>query len=193
MNGMKPRVALLAFTAGLILGCAGAGSTPGAPASPTASPRGTPTSPPTTPTAPPSIFPTDATPSEFRQGPEGLIADLEDAGTDAEVVDSFDGEPLAQVQTMVCVDGEDIAVFTYGTEQERAAVSSRIDPDDPYNVGTAIVEWDGWPKFWQRDRIIVLYLGSDEATIDLLTELMGEPFSQGIDRPRRLEGPCQSV
>lgn len=48
---------------------------------------------------------------------------------------------------------------------ERAAVSSMIDSDHPSNVGTAIVEWDGWPQFWQRDRIIFLYLGRDETTI----------------------------
>lgn len=104
--------------------------------------------------------------------------------------DSFDGEPLATVQTLLCVDGEDVRVFTYGSQEERAAFSAQIDPNDPTNVGTAIVEWDGWPKFWQRDRIIVLYLGRDEGTIDLLTELMGDPFAQGQDRPQRLPGTC---
>jgi hypothetical protein len=106
------------------------------------------------------------------------------------VSDSFDGEPLATVQTLLCVDGQDVRVFTYGTEQERAAAGAMIDPADPTNVGTAIVEWDGWPKFWQRDRIIVLYLGRNEGTIELLTELMGDPFAQGQDRPQRLPGAC---
>ncbi|MGI8928524.1 MAG: hypothetical protein ACR2H0_03520 [Candidatus Limnocylindrales bacterium] len=176
---MKLPILLVALTI-IAIGCAGPASTPGAP---TASPRPATSEPATV--APPSSSPTD-----FRHGPEGLIADLSDAGADAEVSDSFDGEPLAAVQTIVCVNGEDVRVFAYGTEQERVAASAGIDPTDPSHVGTSIVEWDGWPKFWQRDRILVLYLGRDEATIDLLTELMGDPFAQGLDRPQRLPGAC---
>lgn len=126
----------------------------------------------------------------FRQGPQGLVDDLKDAGAEAVVADSFDGQPLAQVQTLVCVDGEEVRIFTYGSELERAAVSAQIDPTDPTNIGTSIVEWDGWPKFWQRDRIIVLYLGRDDDTIGLLTELMGDPFAEGQARPQRLAGGC---
>ena len=164
----------------VILGCAGPGPTPAAPTPSVISPT----------VGPPTESPPDPSPTEFRHGPEGLIADLSDAGADAEVSDSFDGEPLAAVQTIVCVNGQDVRVFVFGTEQERMAASAGIDPTDPSHVGTSIVEWDGSPKFWQRDRIIVLYLGRDEATIDLLTELMGDPFAQGQDRPQRLPGAC---
>ncbi|MBA2253753.1 MAG: hypothetical protein H0W07_01385 [Chloroflexi bacterium] len=109
---------------------------------------------------------------------------------DAAVRDTFDGEPLAVQQTIVCADGEDVRVFVYGSEPEAAMAAAMIDPNDPTNIGTAIVEWDGWPKFWQRDRIIVLYLGRDEATIETLTNLMGERFAEGRDGPRRLPAPC---
>ncbi len=106
------------------------------------------------------------------------------------MADSFDGQPLAMEQVLVCANGEEIRVFSYGTQDERVAVSSRIDPADPSNVGTSIVEWDGWPKLWGRDRILVVYLGRDEATIDALTELMGEPFAQGANNPQRLLAGC---
>jgi len=97
---------------------------------------------------------------------------------------------LAFEQVIVCANGKDVRVFAYATDQERAAAATMIDRDDPTNVGTAIVDWDGWPQFWQRDRIIVLYLGQDQATIDLLTDLIGEPFAQGQARPQRLPAPC---
>ena len=132
----------------------------------------------------------EPSPTELRHGPAGLIADLADAGVEAEVAESFDGEPIAPVQTLVCAGGQGLRVFPYATEQDRAAASAQIDPTDPGNVGTALVDWDGWPKFWQRDRIIVLYLGRDVGTIQLLTELMGEPFAQGENRPQRLPDPC---
>jgi hypothetical protein len=48
-------------------------------------------------------------------------------------------------------------------------VASRIKPDDPSNLGTSIVEWAGRPRFWQRDRILVMYLGESAATEALLT------------------------
>lgn len=169
---------LVAVTAAVILGCAGPAVTPA-----------TPISSPVPATPGPTASPPPATPTG-RHGPAGLVEDLTDAGADAAVADSFDGEPLASEQIIVCVDGEDVRVFAYGTEQERAAASARIDRADPTNIGTSIVEWDGWPKFWQRDRIIVLYLGRDADTIDLLTQLMGDPFAKGQDRPQRLPGAC---
>ena len=169
---------LLLNTLMITAGCAGPIATTRPPSEPpaTATPGSTATPPAASPTA--------------RQGVIGLVEDLSDAGVEATAADAFDGEPLAFEQVIVCAGGEDIRVFAYATEQERAATSARIDPRDPTNIGTAIVEWDGWPKFWQRDRIIVLYLGRDADTIELLTQLMGEPFAQGVSRPQRLPGGC---
>lgn len=160
-----------------VIACGGAAAP-----SPTAGAR----TPAATRTAGPPVEPTESP----RHGIEGLIADLKDAGVEATVGETFDGQPMAIQQTIVCADGEDVRVFVYGTEQDRAAFAARIDPDDPSNIGTAIVEWDGWPKFWQRDRIIVLYLGRDQATVGLLTQLMGDPFAEGQNQPQRLPGGC---
>ena len=157
----------------VLAGCAGA-------TAPTATPSPTPTQAPESPTPEPS----------FRHGVEGLIADLVDADLEAAVTDSFDGQPLAFEGLVVCVNGRDVRVYSYGTEQEAVAAAARIDPHDPSNVGTAIIEWDGWPQFWQRDRILVLYQGNDEATIALLTDLMGQPFAVGRPQPQRLPGGC---
>jgi hypothetical protein len=149
---------------------------------------GGPTPRPPTPTPSPPGPTHSATP--LRDGVEGLVEDLTDAGADAAVSGSSSGEPLAVEATVVCVGGKEVRVYSYSSEEERAAVSARIDPTGPSNVGTSIVEWDGWPQFWQRDRILVLYLGNDEATIDLLTGLLGEPFAKGQPRPQRLPGSC---
>jgi hypothetical protein len=192
---MRAAVALLLTTA-FTFACTTPTSTP----RPTTLPSSTPTRA-LTPRPPRVIFPISPSPTitpssspqaEERQGPEGFIADIRDTGAEAEVADSFDGEPLASVQTLICVDREEVRVFTYGTVQERAAASSRIDPEDPTKIGTAIVEWVGSPRFWQRDRIIVLYLGTDESIIDVLTDLIGDPFAVGEGRPppRPLPSPC---
>jgi hypothetical protein len=49
-------------------------------------------------------------------------------------------------------------------------------------VGTAIVEWAGRPRFWQGNRILVLYLGESAATEALLTSVLGPPFAEGPGR-----------
>jgi hypothetical protein len=176
---MRTGVALLLTTAAFALGCAAPVPTP---AEPSASPPV------------PTVRPATASPAEpsetFRHGPAGLVDDLVDAGAEATVSDSFDGTPLANEALVVCVNRQDVRVFVYASEQERAAASAQIDPSDPSHVGLSIIEWDGWPKLWQRDRIIVQYLGSDPDTIELLTELLGDPFAVGLQRPQRLRAPC---
>ena len=166
-------------TALLISACTGA---PGA--SPSLAPSASPSPPPGT--APGTPTP-EASP---RHGVQGLVADLLDAGATAEVSGSFDGQPLAFEGLVVCVNGKDVRVYSYGTQEEAVAVAARIDPRDPSNMGTSIVEWDGWPQFWQRDRILVLYLGNDQATRDTLKQLLGEPFAVGQPQPQRLPGTC---
>lgn len=92
--------------------------------------------------------------------------------------------PFAGQATRLCVDGQAFTVFGYGSEQERANDAASIDPTDPAHVGTAIVEWAGTPRFWQRDRILVLYLGDDQGVVDRLTAVLGPPFATGQGRDR---------
>ncbi len=79
----------------------------------------------------------------------------------------------------VCVAGQQVDVYAYESAPDRVAAAARIDATDPSKVGTAIVEWAGNPRFWQRDRLIVLYLGSDPAVEGRITSVLGEPFARG--------------
>jgi hypothetical protein len=81
-------------------------------------------------------------------------------------------------------------VYEFASAGERAAVASRIDPVDPSNLGTSIVEWDGRPRFWQGDRILVLYLGESAATHALLTSILGPPFAEGPGRAPLQASDC---
>lgn len=63
-----------------------------------------------------------------------------------------------------------------------------IDPEDPTYVGEAIIEWIGYPRFWERDRIVV-HVGTEEETEGLLTSILGRPFARG-DGPGYSEGRC---
>lgn len=123
-------------------------------------------------------------------GLEGLTDDLAAAGAKVGFVGVANGRPLAASQAIVCADLETIRVFEYASDELRAMTAARIDPDDPSHIGRDIYDWAGTPRFWQRDRVIVLYVGSDEETVALLTTLLGDPFAHGRGRPLTRPDTC---
>lgn len=188
-----PRMTTASLLALLLVACGG--GTPPASVSPSPSPRPSSTPVPTpgtgttaSPVAP-SPSPTPS-PRAHADGLEGLVADLEAEGVKVTVGETFNAEPLAVEGVNVCVGPEELKVYVYGTEAQRLSVSRAIDPNDATNIGTSIVEWDGAPKFWARDRILVLYLGRDALTTNLLIGVLGNAISHGQDRPQRLPGTC---
>jgi len=122
-------------------------------------------------------------PTEGPGGVEGLTADLERAGAVVKAASQFAGDPFPAAGFLICVSGEPVRVYVFNSVQQRLEATSRIDRNDPSKVGTAIVEWMGTPRFWQRDRILVLYLGAKPATEYLLTSVLGPPFATGQGRP----------
>lgn len=69
----------------------------------------------------------------------------------------------------------DIQVFSYADPAMAAADAAQIGPDG--NPRTMIIEWIAPPHFFRAERLIVLYVGYDQAVIDLLTALLGPPFA----------------
>ena len=54
-----------------------------------------------------------------------------------------------------------------------------------------IVDWIGPPAFWAEGKIIVLYIGKDEAMRELVSEILGAPVAQAdISRPRGFDASC---
>ncbi len=52
--------------------------------------------------------------------------------------------------------------------------AARIGSDG--NSPTMRITWLSSPHFFRAERVIVLYVGVDQAAIDLLTALLGPPF-----------------
>lgn len=128
--------------------------------------------------------------------PDRFVAELTAAGVDAEEAETFSTEPLGGQGHLICVGDEEVRVYRFASDEQSAAAAARIDPNDPSNMGNTIVEWAGNPRFWQRGPMLVLYLGDDQATEELITALLGQPFSQGQGRDPGLPGlpgPCASA
>jgi hypothetical protein len=110
------------------------------------------------------------------QGKASLVRALEAAGA---TVDS--GEPVAQPfftpegQTLK-VNGADLQVFEYGSAEEMEKEAEQVAPDGG-SVGKSMMMWMDAPHFYKAGRIIVLYLGSDKAILDLLISVMGMQFA----------------
>jgi hypothetical protein len=126
------------------------------------------------------------------QGIDGLVADLNREGPTAEIGSDFLSEPIGGQGTTVCFEAQTVRVYEFIDHEAALAASAKIDRDDPSMIGNGVVEWTGQPRFWLRDKIIVLYLGEDAATDRALRALLGQPFAESSDPGRGFlpDPPC---
>jgi len=105
-----------------------------------------------------------------------LIAALQASGATVET-----GEPITQVffrpeGNIIKVNGADVQVFEYESVEAMENEASQVAPDGG-SIGTSMVTWMDTPHFYKAGRIIVLYVGSDEAVLSLLEKVMGPQFA----------------
>jgi hypothetical protein len=129
-------------------------------------------------------------PTATIDGPDALIADLRNAGADARLGERFAPDPFIAQGVVMCLGKEPIRLYVFPSIADRQQAAARIDPANPSNMGTAMVDWNGRPRFWQRDRVLVLYLGEEVATEALLRGVLGQPFAIGQGRPALRDDSC---
>ncbi len=117
-------------------------------------------------------------PSGTTDGAERLVADLVAGGVTAKLGSNFLAQPLPGEGVAVCIGTETVQVYVLKDHEAALAAASKIDPDDPSKIGTSIVDWSGRPRFWLRDRIVVLYLGDNAGTDAALRNVLGQPFAE---------------
>jgi hypothetical protein len=110
------------------------------------------------------------------QDKSSLIAALEAAGATVEL-----GEPISQPFFMpegsiVKINGADVQIFEYESSEEMADEASLVSSDGG-SIGTSMVTWMDTPHFYKTGRIIVLYVGSDTAVLNLLEGALGPQFA----------------
>ncbi|HZD55167.1 MAG TPA: hypothetical protein VE136_00470 [Anaerolineales bacterium] len=106
-----------------------------------------------------------------------LVDALRGAGATVEPTGEVN-QPFFDVTGQVIkVNGAEVQVFEFADETARKGVSDQIPPSGS-PIGTTMVTWIDQPNFWAKGDVIVLYIGQDEATIDLLTSVLGEPLTE---------------
>ncbi len=131
---------------------------------------------------------------EVLSGPDRLVAELQSIGMPAARGTDLDASLFGGEPTVICVADESVNVYEYADADAAIEAAAMVDRDDPSVVGNAIFEWAGTPHFWQRDRLLVLYVGEDAAVEAALRQILGPPFAEGTDPGRGVPSggqPCQ--
>ena len=110
------------------------------------------------------------------QDQAGFINALQAAGATVETGDSITQAFFTPEGQMVKVNGADLQVFEYKSAEVLAKEVSQVAPDGG-SIGTSMVDWIDTPHFYKAGRIIVLYVGSDQAVLDLLDKVLGPQFA----------------
>ncbi|HKZ45013.1 MAG TPA: hypothetical protein VJZ78_08265 [Anaerolineales bacterium] len=105
-----------------------------------------------------------------------LVGTLRGAGAEVELGDNVEQPFFTVAGQIIKVNGMDVQVFEYETAEALEADVAQISPDGG-SVGTSMVGWIATPHFYKSGRLIALYVGDDQATLDLLEGALGAQFA----------------
>lgn len=77
---------------------------------------------------------------------------------------------------VISVGGADVQVFEFKDESEAGASSLTVSGDGT-EIGTSIIRWMDTPHFYKKGNLIVLYVGQNPETTNLLESLLGNQFA----------------
>jgi hypothetical protein len=107
----------------------------------------------------------------------GLLSALKAAGATPEIGDPITQDFFSVEGTLINLGQTDgFQVFEYKTAEEMEADAAKVAPDGG-SVGTSMMNWIMPPHFFKSGRVIVLYLGDNQTTLNLLEKILGKQFA----------------
>lgn len=94
---------------------------------------------------------------------------VEPAGTISQPFFSVEGQAIT-------VNGEQVQVFEFADAAAASAAAQDVSPDGS-SVGTSMMTWVAPPHFYKTDKLIVLYIGENEAVLAALESVVGEQIA----------------
>lgn len=114
----------------------------------------------------------------------GLVDSMEATGNKIEFLGGRPQTLFDASMFLIRMNDQDIMVYEFDDEAARRNVSDNISPDgyeftqQEGEVTTVIhIEYLGQPNFWAKDRLLVQYLGTDQAILEVLTTQLGTPVT----------------
>lgn len=105
-----------------------------------------------------------------------LMEALRFAGAQVELGETIEQVFFAVKGQIIKVNGQDVQVFVYESEEAMETDAAQISPDGG-TVGTSMITWVATPHFFKSGRVLVLYVGDDAALLNLLKGIFGEQFA----------------
>jgi len=105
-----------------------------------------------------------------------LIDQLRKSGANVEPTGTIDQPFFSVVGKSILVNGENVQVFEYSTQTEAEEDASNVSPDG-HSIGLSMPLWVEAPHFYEKEKIIVLYVGDEPSSIELLESILGTQFA----------------
>jgi len=124
----------------------------------------------------------------------GLIDELRANGAKVEPAGDI-SQPFFSVRgSALSVNGENVQVFEFEDDAAAKTEAETISPDGS-SIGTSIVSWVATPHFYQKGRIIVLYVGTIQSVLNALEEILGTQIAGGatVTLPPPVPAPAPTV
>jgi hypothetical protein len=135
-------------------------------------------------TSPSAGSPTQSTPSlQPVTDYSSFIDGLEVSGHEVRQGERTGGDHLFGPGQSVFIDGTQVSTYEFPTERALDEFKASVS-DDGYSIptrggGFAMVEWISPPTFHAAGKLLVLYFGDKQGTLDALELLMGRSFAGG--------------
>jgi len=122
-----------------------------------------------------------ATPPSSHGGPvrdqPSLIDALRASGLTVNPVVKVQQPVLSGTGDTVQVNSETIQVYEYSDAKAAQDDASKVQPNG--TVPGVSVTWPGQPHFYRKERIVVIYPGTDQKVLTALEAALGKPFAVG--------------
>ena len=102
----------------------------------------------------------------------GLVAALRENGSTVDSVGPISQPFFVPEGQVIRVDGHEVQVFEFTIEQDAQSAAETISPDGS-SVGTSTILWVEAPHFYKSGKLIVLYVGEEDAVVDVLGVILG--------------------
>jgi hypothetical protein len=108
-----------------------------------------------------------------------LIAALRQDGATVEESTTAVENPFFEVDAqLITVNGAEVQVYQFADEAARQTAQDTVNATGNI-IGSISVDWMEEPHFFGAGRLIALYVGDDQAILDLLSGRLGQPFTAG--------------
>jgi hypothetical protein len=71
-----------------------------------------------------------------------------------------------------------VQVFEFASASDVDTAAGTVAADGS-SIGTGMMAWISTPHFYKSGKLIVLYIGDESATIDVLIDVLGSQFAGG--------------